>query len=42
MKQKELTNTFLMISNWKKPFGLYGFYNKYFSALGANTSHQLP
>ena len=26
MKQKELTNTFMMISNWKKMFGLHGLY----------------
>ena len=26
MNQKELTKTFMMISNWKKPFGLHGFY----------------
>ena len=27
MKQKDLTKTFMMISNWKKPFSLHGFYN---------------
>ena len=26
MKQKELTKTFMMISNWKKAFGLHGLY----------------
>ena len=26
MNQKELTKTFMMISNWKKTFGLHGFY----------------
>ena len=25
MKQKELTETFMMISNWKNPIALYGF-----------------
>ena len=32
MKQKELTKTFIMISNWKNPFGFYGLY-KNMSAL---------
>ena len=27
MNQKELTKTFMMISNWIKPFGLYGLYS---------------
>ena len=26
MNQKELTKTFMMISNLKKPFGLHGLY----------------
>ena len=46
MKQKELTQTFMMILNWKKPFGLHDLYKKYFSALRvkyfiypANTGH---
>ena len=26
MKQKELTKTFMMISNWKNPFGCDFFY----------------
>ena len=26
MKQKELTKTFMVISNWKKPFGFQGLY----------------
>ena len=26
MKQKVLSKTFMMISNWKKPFGLHGLY----------------
>ena len=26
MNQKELTKTLIMISNWKKHFGFYGFY----------------
>ena len=26
MNQKELTKTFVMISNWEKPFGLHGLY----------------
>ena len=26
MNREELTKTFLMISNWKKPFGLHGLY----------------
>ena len=25
MNQKELTKTFMMISNWNKPFGPHGF-----------------
>ena len=29
MKRKELTKTFMMISNWKKPFGLYGSHTIY-------------
>ena len=33
MKQKELTKTFMMISNWEKTFGLHGLYNKYFSVV---------
>ena len=28
MNQKELTKTFMMISNWKKPFGLHNFHKK--------------
>ena len=28
MIQKELTKTFIVISNWKKPFGLHDFYQK--------------
>ena len=32
MNRKELTKTFMMISNWKKPFGLHGLY-KAISAL---------
>ena len=28
MKRKELIKTFMMISNWKNPFGLYGLYLK--------------
>ena len=27
MKRKELTKTFMMISNWKKHFGLHGLHN---------------
>ena len=26
MNQKELTETFMMISNWKNPFDLHGLY----------------
>ena len=26
MKSKEQTKTFMMISNWKEPFGLHGLY----------------
>ena len=26
MNQKELTKTFMMISNWKNPFGLHDLY----------------
>ena len=26
MKEKELNKTFMMISNWIKPFGLHCFY----------------
>ena len=29
MKQKELTKTFMMISNWKNPFGLHGLYKHF-------------
>ena len=29
MKQKELTKTFMMISNWRKLFGLHRLYRKY-------------
>ena len=36
MKQKEVTKTFMMISNGKKPCGLLD-YIKYFSALRVNT-----
>ena len=32
MNQKELTKTFMVISNWKKLFGFHGLY-KYISAL---------
>ena len=32
MTQKDLTKTFMMISNWTKPFGLHGIY-KTISAL---------
>ena len=32
MKRRELTKTFLMILNWKKPFGLHSLY-KNISAL---------
>ena len=28
MNQKDLTRTFMIILNWKKPFGLQGFYKK--------------
>ena len=28
MNQKEMTKTFMMISNWNKPFDLQGFYKK--------------
>ena len=28
MNQKELTKAFMMISNWKNPFGLDGFNEK--------------
>ena len=26
MKHKELTETFMMISNWNKPFGIHDLY----------------
>ena len=29
MNQKELTETFMMISNWIKPFNLHGLYKIY-------------
>ena len=32
MKRKELTKSFMMIQNWKKPFGLHGL-NRNISAL---------
>ena len=28
MKRKDLTNTFMMISNWIQPLGLHGLYEK--------------
>ena len=28
MNQKELTQTFMMILNWKKPFDIQGFLSK--------------
>ena len=40
MKQKELTNIFMMISNLKTPFGLHGLYKKYFSALRVSNSEK--
>ena len=33
MNQKELTKTFMLISNWKKTFGVQGFHKNNFSAL---------
>ena len=36
MNQKELTETFMMISNLKKPFRVHGLFKKYFSALWVN------
>ena len=36
MNRKELKNTFMMISNKKKTFGLHGFYKKKSSALRVN------
>ena len=41
MNQKELSKTFIMILNWKKPFGLHGLYKNIsalygFSALWVN------
>ena len=38
MKRKELTKTFMMISKWKKPFGLQGLY-KNISALQGWKGH---
>ena len=29
MIQKDLNKTFMMISNWNKPFDLQGFYEKF-------------
>ena len=29
MKQKELTKTFMMISDYKKPFGIHVLYKKF-------------
>ena len=40
MKQKELYNTFMMILNWKKPFGLQGLYKILFQ--GENGIENLP
>ena len=36
MKQKELTKTFMMIYNWKNPFGLHGLYESISGALKVN------
>ena len=39
MKRKELIKTFMMISNWKKPFGLHVLYTKYFSTVGLRVNY---
>ena len=41
MNRQELTKTFMMISNWKKPFGFHDFYSKYsaFQGLRVNLPH---
>ena len=36
MKQKELTKTSMMISNWEKPFGLHGLYKSIPAFWGLN------
>ena len=38
MKQNELTETFMLISNYKKPFGLHDLYNRYFRVSRVNRS----
>ena len=39
MNQKELTKTFMMILNWKTPFGFHGLCKKYFRALRVKRQH---
>ena len=39
MNQKELTKTFMIVSNLKKPSVLYGSYKKYVRALRVNVVH---
>ena len=34
MNQKELSETFMLISNWIKPSGLHGLYTKYSALWG--------
>ena len=40
MKRKELTKTFMMISNWQIPWYLW-FVQTYFSIVGGNNEHLL-
>ena len=42
MNQKELTKTFVMISNRKNPFVRHGFYKKKFSALRVKKNYNVP
>ena len=39
INRKELTETFMTISNWKNPIGLHDLYKKYFSAIRVNAYH---
>ena len=41
MNQKELTKTFMMISNLKKPFGVHGIFKNYqrFNPLTAGAAY---
>ena len=38
IKREELTKTFMMIYNWKKPFGLHGLFKNISALKGSNDS----